>query len=277
MKHKYIIWLIAVLVSLTAQPQSLKDLTLGRPDNTNLHQQAREFILAGKINEAIATYNALVIQQQNARNQGTQVNPEVMAEYAYALALGGAQAEALKNIDIALALSQSNTNTYFYIPQILRTIGLPALAAAYKYPFGAPKWIGTDAERLTAKYSLPCLLSCGANPTKFIADLLAQNRYIEAVAYASLNASQNPESQVACMLLSTAMEKCGLYQSSLTELRRVGQIEGASLPKGYMEQLAYLENKARKKGNNPTFAQPLSSMLYGGIGYGNSGTSVNGR
>jgi hypothetical protein len=128
-KHKYLLPLL--LCSTLAFSQS--------------QQSARNFVVQGKIDDAIIEYALLVPKASSGK-------AEIMLEYAYTLALGGMTENALMYIDRANFLNGGG-DFPFYASQVLSLAGLDSLAAEFwTGTEKAPDWIAPYYKKFYEQY-----------------------------------------------------------------------------------------------------------------------------
>lgn len=257
---------------------SLCVLSLGVNAQPVTVENARRALISEDFNKALYLYQAIITSQQNNRSQGSQVNNEIMAEYAYTLALTGAQQPALINIDLALNLMPPSASVYYYVGSILDVIGFDDIAGPYKKAGKSPKWMLGKDEMLNNKYRSPILLNIERTDRaiEHITKCLTEERYIEAICYATRLTQLDPDSQAAWLLQSAVFEKIGCYTFAFDSFKKGMSIGDNTGKPGVENQWEYLTKKSQKKGNSVSAWQP-GYMVYGGLGCSNKTTYFTGR
>lgn len=241
---------------------------------------ARQNVISGNINQAIADYSDAIAYQRINRSQGYQVNSILVCEYAYALALGHLQEKALQEIDLALSLAwNDNRSQAYYVAQILTAIGYPNLAKGFMHKeWKEPTWLKSYASTINDRLGMPSTitLSSPAETMKLITERLNENRTIEALVYAYEYTQAYPDRQAGHLILSSIWEKLRCYANAYDAFIQAKTLGDNMTDKTFSTKEETLKKKADKKGNDYVNAI-MSSLIYGGIGYNNSGTTISGR
>lgn len=111
-----------------------------------LPEKARDYVLSGKINEAIVTYAS------PAKNSN---DPVWIAEYAYALALGGIYDAALIQLDRLWLIEQVPADVHYFSAQIFALMGYDNLAGEFWKESAqnrTPFWITSKSQVLLQQY-----------------------------------------------------------------------------------------------------------------------------
>lgn len=276
---KLITLITALVISTGVNAQTLKSVIGNMVTNESVTvENARRALISEDFGKALYLYQTIIASQQANRSQGSQVNNEIMAEYAYTLALTGAQQPALINIDLALNLIQPSATVYYYVGCILDVIGFEAIAQPYIKIGKSPKWMLGRDEQLNDKYRSPVLLSIERTDRalEHITTCLTEERNIEAICYATRLTQLDPDSQAAWLLQSAAFEKIGCYTFALDSFKKGMSIGDNTDKPGVESQWEYLTKKSQKKGNSVNVWQP-GFMVYGGLSCSNKTTYITGR
>jgi hypothetical protein len=251
-------------------------------------QSARNFVVQGKIGDAIVEYALLAPKASSGK-------AEIMLEYAYALALGGMTENALVYIDRANFLGGS-TDFPFYASQVLSLAGLDSLAAEFWTDAEkAPGWIAPYYKKLYGQHEQqfnfetfdPDSIYLRAN------QIAGQGMFVQAVVlYEDVKffiEGYNNEF-LPYISASVVWEKLGKYGKAARELstgialmqQETEETQDstviAALP-AFNEHLQALQNKAT---DTRIFTKLQSkfrpqTMLYAGGMYSNSFFSFNSR
>lgn len=276
----FIIALIPCLVATEAQGKTqLPSGGKSKPkDWKEVRNEARQAVLEEDFNKAISLYSQIIERQKASRQQGTQVDNEIMAEYAYVLALSGAQEAALVNIDLSINLMPPSKEVNFFTGSVLQLIGFEEISQPYFDAGKSPGWLNNKWSELNEKYKLPVLIPIESTATtlQHIKDCIKDTRYIEGLAYSKALTSIDPRSEAAWLLQSAAFEKIGFYNFALQSYSNgLETATDRNLP-GMQKQLEYLTKKAEKQGNRISTWQ-RGQMAYGGLSYLNGNTTITGR
>lgn len=282
MKMKRIFLVIMLVVTFTTSySQSLfsfiKKGTSNSVSSSLTLEMAHNAVLSEDFNKAIEIYNVLIDNQKKDRSQGSQVNNELLAEYAYVLSLAGAQEMSLINIDIAQNLDIPKPVIYYYIGSILEINGFGELSAPYNSVAKQPNWLQGKGNDFNKKYRSPIILPLD-NPTdaiNHITGCIKESRLIEALCYSTYLTKIMPKMQSGWLLQSAVLEKLGFYEYALNSYEKGMELSQEILP-GMDTQLSFLKDQSSKKGNSVKTWQ-LQSMIYGGLSYSNDNFSINGR
>ena len=240
--------------------------------------EARSAVLGGEFDKAILAYSNMISTQSAKRSQGKQVDPELVAEYAFVLALAGAQEAALINIDIALNLTEPSRQMCFYLASIFKIIGFPEFSGPYDLHAKVPDWLKGNYEQLIATNLAPTLIFAGdgGNAAANITKCLTEQRLVQALCYSTLLTRQYPEMQLGWLLQSTTLEKMRLYAMALNSFQQGVELSEQPMP-GMADQIKYLKEKADKHGNTAIAWKTLSTMVYAGVSCSNGNFMINGR
>jgi hypothetical protein len=277
MKRKYKYLLLLLLCSTLAFSQSQKS--------------ARDFVVQGKISDAIIEYALLAPKASFGK-------AEIMLEYAYALALGGMTENALMYIDRANFLGGA-ADFPFYASQVLSLAGLDSLAVElWNSAEKAPDWIAPYYKKLYGQHEQqfsfetfdPDLIYLRAG------QMAAQGMFLQAlVLYEDVKffiEGYNNEF-LPYISSSVAWEKLGKYGKAARELstgialmqQETEEMQDstiiAALP-AFNDHLHRLKQQAAAQSNSSTFEKLKEkyhpqTMLYAGGMYSNSFFSLNSR
>lgn len=241
-------------------------------------ENARNAIVNENFDDAIYIYNIIITNQKQQRTLGNRVNPDILAEYAYVLALAGAQQSAWINADLSQNLQSPSGYTLYLIGSILKLTGLEYFAYPYMEHTKQPNWLNGKGQYFLEKYNCRNLLSVPkyqdavTQITKFLSD----SRFIEALAYSSRLTELYPNLPSSWLLQSSVLQKMGFYTYALQSYQKGISLNGNGSMSGMTEQLASLQKKSDKSGNEISVYQ-IRNMIYGGLSYVNKTTSITGR
>lgn len=142
--------------------------------------KARDYIIAGRIQEAIASYAQMIARDS--------MNAVLLAEGAYALALGGIYDAAMMRLDHSWSVGANAPEVNYFMAQVFLLMGYEDLSRAYWIPsakYFPPEWIARSAATLLQKYK--------RDLTK--PDVFTKDELVAAFRTANLLASNNQNFQ----------------------------------------------------------------------------------
>jgi tetratricopeptide (TPR) repeat protein len=248
--------------------------------------RAREFVLQGKIQEAIVGYAQLAKASDNTA---------VLMEYAYTLARGSMFEVALMHLDRAKLLGAGN-EYYFYAAQVLALMGHESLAVAFRKigNNAVPVWLRTASLPLPRQSSSISINHDDADTTYIRANMLAvKGMFLQSVVLLQELIDEYPTVYFPYLSASIAMENLNLLdkaaellEKSITlinemlEYKKDEELKDA-LP-AFNDHLNRLKQQATLQSNQSTFEKLKEkfhpqTMLYAGGMYSNSFFSLNSR
>ena len=253
---------------------------------------ARNYILSGNINAAIASYAQLISKDS--------VNATLLAEDAYALALGGIYEAALVRLDRCWSLKSNSIFVNYFTGQVFLLMGYNDISdeiwkSSDKYT--APDWIASKASQLLGKYKTKSanisIKSRDELISKFNSanELASKSLYFQSVALFHDITYLFPNEYLPYVGYSIAMEKTGALQKSAQTIEKAISLIGDNADmkdkKQFLEQrLSYVKQKMElnPSGSLPGLypMQPLigespQMMAYIGGMASPSMTSLNSR
>lgn len=285
MDNKHISILALVLIACMSLPmsaQSLSQLLIGSIETRVSEVQARSLLLQGRIHEAVVSYSSCIEQAKENINGSKGVDPDLLAEYAYALALNQDYEPALLYIDRARALNAKYGN--YYAGQILTVMGYEQTALEFLRTVIAPSWIAPSASMLNSRYALTPIINHDqpADALRRANSLVATNQHIQAVAlYEELMATY-PSAYVIPASYSTLWEQMGCYAKAAELLRRGIRLmpsdEASGSLQAYSQHLTGLEAKTSEGGGiRHIVGTGQGIMYYVGASAANDMFSLNFR
>ena len=282
MKRIFIIMVLVVVIA-NAQAENTAVASVqesyAQPNVRVTLNEARQSVVAEDFSKALYIYSNIIEQQKKKRAQGYQVNNVVMAEYAYVLALTGAQEAAIVNLDLAMNLKKPSKWVHYYAGCILDVIGFGDYSRPYFEAGRQPAWLKGMGDTLNAKYRCPVLLSLekGDVAITHISRCLKDGRNIEALCYSTALVQAAPDMEAAWILHSAVCERLGYFTYSLRSYEKgLSLIDDNDQP-GMKRQLTHLQRQSARHGNRLLKKREMVLMIYGGLTYSNSYTSINGR
>jgi tetratricopeptide (TPR) repeat protein len=272
--RKNILFLLAVLTVISLSLQAQRDVS---------QSQVREFIVQGKIQEAIVGYAQLVSKEPD--------KTAVLMEYAYALARGGMFEGALMYLDRARLLDVGN-EYYFYAAQTMALMGRESLAVAFMKTGGnvVPAWLQT-ANLSLPHQSSPVYINKDDDDTAYerANTLAAKGMFLQSLALLQELIDKYPTAYFPYLSISITLENLRLFdkaaeslEKSITlindtlkikddaELRNALPAFNAHLTE--LKQKSTIQSSSLKKSK---FRPQI--MLYGGGMYANKYFSFNAR
>ena len=283
----------------SASTQSVSDG--GSLNVTVSHQNARNFILSGNINEAISTYAKLIASDATTAT--------LLAEDAYALALGGIYDAALMRLDLSWRNGSTSPELNFYTSQVFALMGYEDLSIEFWKPTEknkAPAWISSQAANLLQKFSCKKSYSSIKSRDELIEnfnhanELASQFSYFQSIALFHEITDIYPDEYLPYVGYSITLEKTGALAKSAQTIEKAILLVGNSSEdkdkKQFLEQRLTALNRlmtglppltatqpANAKGqviNQPQMmayaggmASPSLTMINGRIGYFISGST----
>jgi tetratricopeptide (TPR) repeat protein len=277
---KTIYAILFFLIATTTVPLSLsaqQNVSQGR---------AREYVLQGKIQEAIVGYAQLA---------KTSDNTAVVMEYAYALARGGMFEGALMHLDRAKLLGAGN-EYYFYAAQALALMGHESLAAAFRKigDNAVPVWLRT-ANLPLPRQSSPVFINHDSADTAYTrANMLAaKGMFLQSIVLLQELIDEYPTVYFPYLSVSIAMENLNLLDKAAELLEKSITLINETLKykkdeelkdalTAFTSHLDGLKQQATAQSNQSTFEKLKEkyrpqTMLYAGGMYSNSFFSFNSR
>ncbi|MDR1169460.1 MAG: hypothetical protein LBK97_01330 [Prevotellaceae bacterium] len=273
---------ILLLAVTTAVPFLL---SAQRPVTQN---QAREYILQGKMQEAIIAY-----AQLSSKDAG---NTAILMEYAYSLALGGIPEGALMYLDLAKQ-SGAGSEYYFYAARVLELMGHKSLAASFRATGGnAPSWLYDSRADHLMRQSSSVRINRDEDSTAYkrANTLAAKGMYLQSLVLLQELIDRYPDLYLPYLSASITLENLQLFDRAAESLKKSIALINETLKRGYDADLsdalpafnAHLEGLKQKQktpGQGRSLvtsiknANNLRTMLYAGGMYSNSFVSFNSR
>jgi tetratricopeptide (TPR) repeat protein len=198
MKRKYKYLLPFLLCSSLAFSQS--------------QQSARNFVVRGKISEAIVEY-ALLAQKTSGKT-------EIMLEYAYALA--GLHENALMYLDKANRQGADKKALSFYAAQVFSLMGHPDMAAGFWKPTDntPPQWLAADYISLLRNYTASQTINREIPDSAFVRAnaLAAKRQYFQSLALFRELEQMFPDNYLPYAGSSLVWEKTGKREIAARKL-----------------------------------------------------------
>jgi tetratricopeptide (TPR) repeat protein len=194
---------------------------------TSVRVKARNFLLTGRINDAIALYNQMVLSDS--------ANAALIAEDAYSLALGGVYDAALMRLDRSWSLGSGAPEVNYFTSQVFALMGYNDLAAEFWKTTGkyhAPEWIADHAARLLLKYKSKNAGSHKLNHDALVAifkranELASQNSYFQSIALFQKIINDYPNEYLPYVGYSITLEKTGAIAQSAQTLEKAITLVG---------------------------------------------------
>ncbi|MDR1341317.1 MAG: hypothetical protein LBK58_14885 [Prevotellaceae bacterium] len=260
-------------------------LTAQKPATQN---QAREFVLQGKMQEAIIAY-----AQLSAKDAG---NTTLLMEYAYSLALGGIPEGALMYLDLAKQRG-AGSEYYFYAARVLELMGHKSLAASFRETGGnAPSWLYDSRADLLTRQSSPVRINRDEDSTAYkrANTLAAKGMYLQSLVLLQELSGRYPDLYLPYLSASITLENLQLFDRAAESLGKSIELINETLKRGYdadlsdalpafQSHLEGLKQKQRTPAPSRSIVKSvkdiksLRTMLYAGGMYSNSFVSFNSR
>lgn len=252
-------------------------------------KMCRDSVVAERFDAAIGGYASLIDRAQAERTGSKGTDPELIAEYAYALALGGAYDGALVSIDRARALKAPSAD--FYTAQILVLMSYPDLAAQFwnNAPDRSipPAWLAEHYKDLAEKYKRTPAVNSDELGTAFQrANALAANKqYTQSIVLFQEMTDNYPDIYLPHVGYSTVWEKLGRYEKAAAELKTgIEHMDSVSYQNKYVfeKHLRGLHDQIAQGDARSGFKKLLdryepSFMLYAGGSIGKESFALNSR
>jgi tetratricopeptide (TPR) repeat protein len=212
-------------------------------------EQARNNILTGQINDAIATYARLMA--------GDTGNALLLAESAYALALAGLYDAALFRLDRCWSMNTHSTDINYFTAQVFALMGFDELAAEFWTVTGrhkAPSWISQKAAILLQRYKNTRPFPAKKEREKLISDfalaneLAAKNLYFQSIGLFNNIILYYPDEYLPYIGYSITLEKAGALQQATRAMEQAISLLGDNVEdrekKTVLEQrLGHVKNR----------------------------------
>ncbi|MEI8226375.1 MAG: hypothetical protein WCG82_10670 [Bacteroidota bacterium] len=239
---------------------------------------ARNYILTGQINNAIACYSKIIAKDS--------VNPALLAEDAYALALGGIYDAALMRIDQSSRISANSLYLHYFISQIFALIGYDDLSAEFLNlgeNKNAPDWIASVASELFNKYRNRALQH-KKSKNEIIADfkranmLASRQFYFQSIGIFRKIIDTYPNEYLPYFGYSIALENTGVMNSAIMAIEKGIALKGNDPEKRKFlyDRILILKQRSRSKQKIKDGGRP-QMMAYAGIMAGPSSINLNGK
>lgn len=183
-------------------------------------QEAHLSLKQANLEKTVLSYIEIIEQSQVQRKNGSRVNGELLAEYAYALALHHDFEAALMNIDRARMLGTKYGD--FYAAQILAVMGYKDAAQQLMSSAKIPEWINDVYQGLNEKYQTTTSINRNAPETalKRANKLAANGQTIQAMALFEELAAIYPDTYIIFVDYSTVWENLGHYACAANLLQK---------------------------------------------------------
>jgi tetratricopeptide (TPR) repeat protein len=254
--------------------------------------KARDLILEGNINDAIAAYFHLI--------SSDTANANLLAEDAYALALGGIYDAALMRLDRSWSLVPNSLAVNYFTAQVFALMGYDDLAAIFWKSSGnyqAPEWISPASAGLLQKFRTRTPVPAGISREELIADFklandrAAKNLNFQSIALFHMLTDLCPGEYILYAGYSIPLERTGALEKSEQVLGKaielVGNNADANEKRQFLEQrLVSIHRKVKSsspetlpglsKNKGPDTFRPQMMAFAGGM-FAPSMINVNGR
>lgn len=192
----------------------------GQFTKNTLPEKARDYVLSGKINEAIVTYAS------PAKNSN---DPVWITEYAYALALGGFYDAALIQLDRLWLIEQVPAEVHSFSSQIFALMGYDKLAGEFWKESAqnrTPFWIASKSQLLLQqnRRKSPAVVPMNHEELKAkfkrANELASQNSFFQAIVLFQEITDQYPDEYLPYVGFSITLEKIGALEASVHALEK---------------------------------------------------------
>jgi tetratricopeptide (TPR) repeat protein len=249
--------------------------------------QAREFVLQGKIQEAIIAYAQLSSKEAD--------NTTILMEYAYSLALGSMPEGSLMYLDLAKQSGAGN-EYYFYAARVLELTGHKSLAVSFRETVGnAPSWLYDSRAEHLMRHSPPVRINRDEDSTvyKRANTLAAKGMYLQSLVLLQELIDKYPDLYLPYLSASITLENLQLFDRAEESLGKSIELIDETLKRGYDSDLSEalpafkthlegLKQKITEVSYSSTFEKLKEkyhprAMLYAGGMYSDSFFSLNSR
>ena len=222
-------------------------------------EKARNFILNGKINDAIGFYSTLVVQDST--------NAALLAEDAFALALGGLYEAALYRLDRSWTLGMNTPDVNYYTACVFELMGYSDLTSEFwkiNSKYKSPEWITLKSAGLIQKFAKKSTNQTKPDRLKIKADFkraslldsLGQN--FQAIGIYLKVISIYPKQYLPYIGYSMVLEKMGALVNCSKAIEKAIALIGENPDDQDMKQylVKRLEGIKNKLGKNPSDEMP---------------------
>lgn len=264
------------------------NLRIAENDAYLTQKMCRDSILSEQFDVAVRGYAAIIEAAQKKRTGTKGVDPDLIAEYAYALALSGAYDGAVVSIDRARSMKAEYAD--FFTSQIFALMDYPDLAAQFwteNSLLKAPTWLAPRYQTLTEKYKRqPAINTDEPNIAFKRANTLAANKqYIQSILLFQEITDNYPDVYLPYIGYSTVWEKLERHEMAATQLQAgIERMDSLSAndKSVYEHHLRGLHEEIVHANSRSTFDRLLdryepSFMLYAGGSIGKQSFALNGR